>query len=115
MCASAMICLSPQVEQREDEDPHQVDEVPVEAGDLDDLPAALARSEEALLAGVEIAAPDLAGHQYEEDHPDGDVGAVEAGDHEEHRAELRRPPGVLPRADAFGDQLGPLERLHADE
>src|SRR3546814_14797696 len=44
-----------------------------------------------------------------------DVRAVESGDHEEVRPELGRTPRILPRAHAFVDQLGPLERLHPDE
>ena len=34
--------LLPEIEEREDEDPDEVDEVPVQAGDLDDLVVALA-------------------------------------------------------------------------
>ena len=41
---ASVMAASPQVEQREDEDPHQVDEVPVQAGDLDDLVVAAVRS-----------------------------------------------------------------------
>ena len=50
------------------------------------------------------------------DHAADHVQAVEAGDHEERRAELRRAHRVAPGTHAFlDDQLGPLERLHADE
>ena len=41
--------------------------------------------------------------------------AVKPGDHEERRTELRRAPGIAPGTHAFEDQLGPFERLHADE
>src|SRR5262245_8053727 len=106
---------SPQIEESEDEDPDQVDEMPVEAGGFDDLVQLLAAGEEALAFHVEIAAKDLPRHDDEKDHADRDMGAVEAGDHEEGRAELRRPPGIAPRPHPFHDELRPFEGLHADE
>jgi len=52
----------------------------------------------------------------QENHPDRHVSAVETRDHEKSRAKLRRAQGVAPGTDPFvEDQLGPLERLHADE
>src|SRR3954470_19738381 len=113
--ACAMSCPSPKIEKCEDEDPDEIDEVPVQARDLDDLAASLAAREEAFLLDLEIAAPDLSGDDDEEDHADRDVGAVKARDHEEGRAELRRAPGVAPGPHPFEDQLRPLEGLHADE
>ncbi len=41
--------------------------------------------------------------------------AVEARDHEEARAELRRAERILPGSHALHDQFGPLECLHADK
>src|SRR3954451_20640056 len=48
----------PQVEKCEDENPDEIDEVPVQAGDLDDLVVPLAAGEEAPPLDVEIPAPD---------------------------------------------------------
>src|SRR6478735_8439264 len=109
------MATSPEIEQREDEDPDEIDEVPVQAGDLDDLVAALPAREEPAALLVEIAAPDLARDDQQEDHADRDMGAVEAGDHEETRSELLGAPGIAPGTDPFRDQLRPFEGLHADE
>src|SRR5262245_21812935 len=106
---------SPKIEQGEDEDPYEVDEVPVETGDLDDLITALAAREEAGRALVEIAAPYLAGDDQKENHADRHVRPVEARNHEKGGAELRRSPWIAPRANAFVNELRPLEGLHADE
>src|SRR5687767_1916588 len=110
MCECAVVSFmttSPQIEECEDEDPDQIDEVPVEAHDLDGLVAASPAGEEAAPFLVEIAPPDLAGDDEEEDDADRDMGAMKAGDHEEGRSELCRPPGVFPGARALGDQLRP--------
>src|SRR5688500_10533877 len=107
--------LSPQVEQREDEHPHEIDEVPVEAHDFDGLVVAPPAREEAALAAVVVASPDLARDDEQEDHADRHVRAVEPRDHEEARSELRRTPRVSPGPHALHDELGPLERVHADE
>ncbi|EGE57387.1 hypothetical protein RHECNPAF_4310011 [Rhizobium etli CNPAF512] len=118
MCACAVVSFmttSPQIEKSEDEDPDQVDEVPVEAHDLDGLVAAFPAREEAAPFHVEIASPDLAGNDEQEDDADRDVGAVKAGNHEKGRSELCCPPWVFPGAHALGDQLRPFEGLHADE
>ena len=106
---------SPEIEQGKDEHPYQIDEVPIEAHDLDDLVAALAAGEEAPPAAVEVATEDLARDDQQEDHADRHMGAMEARDHEEGRAELRCAPRVGPGPDPLRDQLGPLERLHPDE
>src|SRR5215212_11261113 len=113
--ACAMVLPLPEIKQREDEHPDEVDEMPVQAGDLDDLVPPFPAGEEAPLLPVEVAAPDLAGDDEQEDHADRHVGAVEPRDHEEGGAELRRAPGVPPGPDALADQLAPLESLHADE
>src|SRR5688572_2499619 len=97
---------SPEIKQRKDEHPNQIDEVPVQAGDLDDL----------VISGALVAPlQDPGRNDAQVDHADGDVQSVKAGDHEERRAELRRAPRVAPRTHAFVDQLAPLEDLHADE
>src|SRR5690606_21314808 len=112
---SLMTSSSPQVEEGEDEDPDEIDEVPVEAHDLDGFVASLAAREEAGPPVVEIAADDLAGDDQQEDDADGHVRPVEARDHEEGGAELCRPPRVAPGPDALADELRPLEGLHAHE
>ena len=89
--------------------------MPVQASDLDDLVAALPAGEKAAAFTVEVAAPDLARDNQQEDHADGYVGAVEPSDHEKARAELWCAPRITPRPHAFHDQLGPFERLHADK
>src|SRR5215216_5329923 len=66
-----------QVDEREDDDPHDVDEVPVEADDLDDL---------ALVARHAAAAHHPRQGQQHDD-ADGDVGAVEPGQRVEARRE----------------------------
>src|ERR1700731_3075351 len=61
----------------EDGDPHDVDEVPVETGDLD----------LGVVARVELA-PHAKHHEEDRrDPPAGDVGPVEAVEHEEARPE----------------------------
>src|SRR4051812_22273981 len=108
MLACVVHVLSlPEIEEREDEHPYQVHEVPVQAHDLYDFVVAAAAGEETMALLVEIAASHLRRHDDQEDHADGDVGAVEAGDHEEGRPELCGAPWVAPGAHALHDQLGP--------
>src|SRR3954451_17689973 len=109
------VLSSPEIEEGKDEHPTQINEVPVKAHDLADLVVAPAAGEIAALATVEVATKDLTRDDQQEDHADRHVGAVEARDHEEARAELRRSPRVAPGPDPLQDQLGPLESLHADE
>ena len=66
-----------QVDEGEDDDPHDVDEVPVETDQLDDL---------GLVAG-DAAARDDADQGHQHDDADGDVHTVEAGEGVEARAE----------------------------
>src|SRR4051812_13287296 len=106
---------SPEIKEGEDEDPHEVDEVPVQSHDLDDLVAAAAAREEAPSPCLEVTAPDFPCHDEKEDHPEGYVRAVKASDHEKGRAELGGAPRVFPGPDALGDELRPLEGLHADK
>src|SRR5215475_1359982 len=69
--------LRDEVDDGEDGDPDDVDEVPVEAGDLD----------LGVVARVEPAALELPPEGHEPDHAAADVGAVEAGEGEEGRPE----------------------------
>src|SRR3977135_2887475 len=89
----------PQIEECEDEYPHQIDEVPIQARDLHGLIGALA---------VIKSRPDPAGYDSQVDHAGRDVQAVETGDHEKTRSKLWRAPGISPRTDPFGDELGPF-------
>ena len=52
------MALSPEIKEREDKDPHQIDEMPVMAHDLDDLVVA-PTAVEVDPSGVVIAAPDI--------------------------------------------------------
>src|SRR5262249_2244809 len=82
------------------------DEMPIQAGDLHGLVAALA---------VVESPPDPEGYDSQINHTRRDVQAMKSGDHEETRPELRRPPWICPGPDSFDDDLGPFERLHTDE
>src|SRR6267154_3549871 len=116
ICTTASVMpTSPKIEECKDEHPHQIDEVPVQAGDFDDLVVPLPAREKAAPFHVEVSPPDLSRDRAQENHPDRHVRAVEAGDHEKARAKLRRTPRVFPGPDALHDQLGPFESLHSDE
>ena len=69
--------VADEVDNREDDDPDHIDEVPVQAGDL---------------AGHRLLRPEPSlrrepGHRQQVEHADGDVGTVEAGEHEEGATE----------------------------
>src|SRR6476660_2967843 len=73
---------SPKIKEGEDEHPHKIDEVPVQAGDFDDLVVPLPAREKATPFDIEVSTPDLSGDDDQENHADRHVGAVEAGNHE---------------------------------
>src|SRR6185295_1922062 len=98
---------SPEIKKGKDEHPHEIDEVPVQAGDFDDLVVSFPAREEAAPFDVEVSPPDLPRDGDQEDHADRDVSAVEAGDHEETCTKLRRAPRIAPGPDTHHDQLGP--------
>src|SRR5258708_26485596 len=106
---------SPEIKKGEDEHPHKIDEVPVQAGDFADLVVPLATREKTAPFDVEVSPPNLSRDGDQENHADRHVGAVEAGDHEKARTKLRRAPRVAPAPDALHDQLGPFEVWHSDE
>src|SRR3972149_846665 len=89
-----------QVEQREDRDPDDVHEVPVEPGDLD-----LDR-----VGGGELPAERQHPQREKPDHTHRDVPAVEAGQHEESRAEE-----ILLEREALVHERRELEHLEAEE
>src|SRR3954451_15943841 len=74
---------SPEIKKRKDEHPHEIDEVPVQARDFDDLVMAFPACEKAAPFNIEVSPKDLSRDDDQEDHADRHVGAVEAGDHEE--------------------------------
>src|SRR5574342_592611 len=90
---------SQQVDEGEDEDPDQVDEVPVEADVLDEV---------GVVAG-QRPPRDLRERNPEQDHPSEDVAAVEAGDAVEGRGEVAGP-----ERDPVLDQVGVLVALAAE-
>src|SRR5581483_8982857 len=89
-----------EVDDREDHDPHDVDEVPVEAGDLDHLGLLLRQ-----------LAPQRQVPQRQQHHDaERDVHAVEPGEHEEARAEEVGLDG-----EALADERRELVHLAGDE
>src|SRR6266705_641205 len=74
---------SPEIKQGKDEHPHKIDEVPVQAGDFDDLVMPFPAREKAAPFDIEISPPNLSRDGDQENHADRHVGAVEASDHEE--------------------------------
>src|SRR6266705_3874749 len=94
---------SPEIKKRKDEHPHKIDEVPVQAGDFDDLVIPLPAREKTVPSDIEVSPPNLSRDGDQENHADRHVGAVEASDHEKARTKLRRAPRVAPGADALHD------------
>src|SRR6266576_5839075 len=119
MLLSLYVCghfPSPKIENCKDEYPYQIDEVPIQAHDLDDLVFTLPAGHEARPLVIQISPNDLRRHDQKENHADRHVRAVETRDHEKSRAELSRAQGVAPGTySLMDDQLGPLEGLHADK
>src|SRR5690242_7689985 len=66
---------SEDVDRRVHDDPHNVDEVPVDTADLDAV----------MVLGREMAAEGTGRHEREDRQTDEDVGPVEAGETEEDR------------------------------
>src|SRR3546814_1984548 len=87
---------SPEIEHCEDEHPHQIDEVPIQAHDFDGLVIALPAGEEAPPLAIVVSPPNLPGNDDQEDPADRDMRAVETRDHEESGAELRRAERIDP-------------------
>src|ERR1700730_916577 len=73
---------SPEIKKGKDEHPHKIDEVPVQAGDFDDLVMSFAAREKTAPCHVELPPPNLSRDGDQENHADRHVGAVEACDHE---------------------------------
>src|SRR2546430_14278630 len=96
----------PEIKERENEYPHQVDEMPIQAGDLHRLIAALA---------VIKSAPHPQSYHGQINHARRYVQAVEPGDHKETRSKLGRAQRIPPGTNSFPDELGPLESLRSEE
>src|ERR1700712_5359192 len=92
--------LRQEVDDGEDHDPHHVDEVPVETGDLDPFGVALRD------AALHREPPQ----RHQPDDADEHVRAVDAGEEEEARAEQ-----VGVDVEALAGELGELEDLPTDE
>src|SRR5438876_12377867 len=97
MCSTCSVCSlmsAPlyfgrhQVNQRENEHPDQIDEVPVETGHFDIL-------------GLKLAAHDRLADDAEIDQTDDDVGHVQSGNREECGAEQRHAPLIAECRDVF--------------
>src|SRR5258708_21074785 len=73
---------SPKIKKGKDEHPHKIDEVPVQAGDFDDLVVPLPAREKTAPFHIEVSPPNLSRDGYQENHSDRHLGAVEASDHE---------------------------------
>src|SRR4030095_2390346 len=102
---------SPKIEKGKDEHPHQIDEVPVQAHDFDDLIVPLPAGEKASRFAVEVSTQHFSRNDDQEDHSERHMGAVEARNHEKAGAKLVRAPRVAPRPHPFHDKLGPLESM----
>src|ERR1700733_9865530 len=73
---------SPEIKKREDEHPHEIDEMPVQAGNFDDLVLPLPAREKTASFNIEVSPPNLSRNGDQENHADRHVGTMEAGDHE---------------------------------
>src|SRR6202521_5240771 len=73
---------SPKIKKGKDEHPHKIDEVPVQAGDFDDLVCRLLLEKKDSPFDIEVPPPNLSRDDDQENHADRHVGAVEASDHE---------------------------------
>src|SRR5687767_3728301 len=88
--AAALVCaivVADQVKQREQEDPDNVDEVPVEAGDFD----------RRVVLGVEMPPPRHGGDDQHDPDANDHVHGVQPRHHEVQRIELFRGRRVLSR------------------
>src|SRR6266513_985424 len=89
-----------EIKECENEYPHQFDKMPAQAGDLHRLITALP---------VIKSAPHPQSYHSQVNNARRYVQALESGDHEETRSELRRAQRVSQGTNSFPDELGPLE------
>ena len=92
--------LLDQVYESENHDPHDVDEVPVQRGEIDD--ERIARSKSATVVDRE--------ERQQPEHAGRHVGAVKSGEREERRAEE-----IGSDRETFVHERGELERLESEE
>src|SRR5262249_57517953 len=97
-CATAACAMvtSPKIEKGKDEHPHQIDEVPVQTHDFDDLVVPLPAGEKASRFAVEVSTQHLSRNDDQEDHSDRHMGAVEPRDHQKPQAKLLPAPPFAP-------------------
>src|ERR1700682_5762169 len=88
--------LLPKIENCEDEYPHQIDEVPIQAHRFDDLVVTLPAGQEARPLLIQVSPQYLDRHDDQKNHSDRHVRAMKSGDHETARAELSRAHRVAP-------------------
>src|SRR3990172_801157 len=96
------MATSDQIEQCEDEDPHQVDEVPVEPREL-------------YSGGGGLSRAHAESQSRKHDDPDEHVSSVKSGDEEEKVAERGHVPGVASEGHTFANEAPPFVRLHGKE
>src|SRR5215510_10567590 len=110
-CCWPSLCVmfpSPEIEDRENEHPHQIDEVPIQSHDLDGLVVPLPAGEKAAPIAVEISPPDLPSDDDQENHANRHMRAMKTRDHEKAGAELCCAERIAPGTYAFvHDQVGP--------
>src|SRR3954466_11511777 len=81
---------SPEIKKRKDEHPHEIDEVPVQARDFDDLVVPFPALAKTTPFDIEISPQNLSRNDDQEDHADGHVRTVKASGHEEASPVLLR-------------------------
>src|ERR1700745_1679992 len=93
-CAAGSASGTPEdVDRRVHDDPHNVDEVPIDTADLDSV----------VMLGREMAAEGTCRHEREDRQTDEDMGTVEPGETEEDRRE-----GPVRGVEADAGVLDPL-------
>lgn len=88
----------PEIKECENENPDQIDEVPVEPHGLDHFVALWLAGHETWTLLVHVAPQHFDRDDNEKQHPDRDVGSMKSRDHEKDGAKLRRTHRVRPRS-----------------
>jgi hypothetical protein len=101
--------MSPQVKERKDKYPYQINKVPIKTGNFDHLIIAAP-------VAIIIARPNAGGSDDQINHTSGYVLSVKAGNHEEGCTKLWCPHRITPGSYTFFyDQFGPLKGLHTNK
>src|SRR5262245_44529963 len=85
---------SPKIEKGKDEHPHQIDEVPVQTHDFDDLVVPLPAGEKASRFAVEVSTQHFPRHDDQEDHSDLHMGAWKARNQKKPEPNWSAPHGL---------------------